>query len=360
MEPRIERCPRCGVPLYIATEHSWLDSGAIVQTHSPTVRPYFLECEGFDNIWRKMEILSGLPLEREIIESKRRNVKIYLLRHFPDRIRKALEKREIDWQPLNFGLRLIARLAGYGRYEVISYQNRGDQDDHITETVLHPISRPLACGNMVAAFEILFGRALDVTYRDLEEDLLEITAFPSPEDRSDEGGARMYFYRPGGVEHTRCTECGVPEELGRFRWNTELGVVWDTNTGIRMAIMGPELESLFRELVESHGPDFARHIIQATRDYSLSAFRNLSEDPEQWRKEIAIRGLGEVREFTFYKGGAYVKVVQAGLHHVLVGAAQGFFENIRGYETSVDWEYTEEGSVEIEIKPKNLLSQSTP
>lgn len=356
MEPRIEFCPRCSVPLYIAREHTWLDSGAIVQTHSPTVRPYFLECDGFDNIWKRMETLSGLPLEREIIESKRRNVKIYLLRHFPDRIRKALERKEIDWQPLNFGLRLIARLAGYGRYEVISYRNRGDQEDYITETVLHPVSRPLACGNMAAAFEILFGRDLDVTYRVLEEDLLEITAFPSSENRNEEGGAQMYFYRPGGVEHTRCSECGVPQELARFRWKTEIGVVLDTNSGLRMAIMGPELESLFRELTERHGQGFAQHIIQATRDYSSSAFRNLPEDPEQWRKEIAIRGLGEVREFAFYKGGAYVKVGQAGLHHVLVGAAQGFFEGIRGYETTVDWEYTEDGYLEIEIKPKNLFA----
>ncbi|MEJ5185628.1 MAG: hypothetical protein WHT46_00925 [Candidatus Geothermincolales bacterium] len=355
MEPRLEFCQRCGVPLYISREHEWLDSGAIVQSHSPTVRPYFIECDGFDAIWNKLEYISGMPLEREIIEGKRRNVKIYLLRHFPDRVRKALEKREIDWQPLNHGLRLIARLAGYGRYEVVSYRNQGEEDDYITETVLYPASRPLACGNMAAAFEILFGRDLDVTYRVLDEDLLEITAFPFPGKRTEETSGRMYFYRPGGVDHERCTECGAPSELARFRWETEVGVVVDRNTGVRMAIMGPEMENIFRDLVDRHGKEFERYIVEATRAYSASAFRHLTGDPERLRMELAIRGLGEVMEFELYRGGAYLKIGQAGLPYLVVGAAQGFFEFLRGYETTVDWEFEDDGSLEIEIKPKSLV-----
>jgi hypothetical protein len=354
MEPRLEFCPRCGVPLYIAREHSWLDSGAIVQTHSPTVRPYFLECDGFDLIWKKMGDLSGVPLEREIIEGKRKNAKIYLLRHFPDRVREALRRKEIDWQPLNFGLRLIARLTGYGRYEVVSFRLQGEPDDFITETVLYSPSRPLACGNMAAAFEVLLGKDLDVTYRVLEENLLEITAFPTPGERREEAEARMYFYRPGGIEHARCTECGAPRELERFRWETGTGVIVDKNTGMRMAIMGPEMESIFRDLVDRHGSGFERHIVEANRAYCASAFRHLPEDPERLRTELALRGLGELREFEFYKGGAFLKVFQAGLHHVLVGAAQGYFEGIRGYETTVDWESGEDGSLEIEIRPRNM------
>ncbi len=205
----IDTCAECGTPRYITSDHRWLSSGAIVQSSAGRTRPYFLECENLDPLFSGIEVIIGDPIEPIIIAIKRMNVKTYIEGVLPPETAEMLRWREIDWRPINDTLRLVARLTGYGRYEVMEYQCVGADDDFITESITDPLSVPYACGTMAAAFEILFARELGVLYRKVLPELIEITCFPEKHPDEFRGRFRVdtYRHREGGVELERCAAC---------------------------------------------------------------------------------------------------------------------------------------------------------
>ena len=65
----------------------------------------------------------------------------------------------------------------YGKYKVVDSRHEQDVDDYIVESISEPYSVPLACGDMAAAFEILFGCDLGTSYNQIGPDLYELTGF---------------------------------------------------------------------------------------------------------------------------------------------------------------------------------------
>ena len=354
----MEACPECGVPRFITAEHHWLDSGTIVQASNEKARPFFIESANLDPIFNGVEQIIGAPIRPIVIVTKRRAIRGYIDNILDRETREGLKRREIDWQPVNDRLRSIARLAGMGRYEVVEYRSEGDEADFITETVSDPPSIPYACGTMAAAFEVLFGRELGVTYRLLSPQSLEITCYPEEHPRQFKGRMNMPSYnrRDGGLELERCANCGGPAVLHDYRWFLDKGIIVNRYSGRRMAILGPETNAVVEELEKEYGETVHRAVVEAQRRFVRTGFYSLEDlgDEDNMRMQLALRGLGELKEMTMGQRGLRMRLDNAGLHLIMVGLVQGLFETAFGTASSAQWELSPEGTLEVEVTPRNV------
>jgi hypothetical protein len=348
-------CPECGVPDYITSEHRWLDSGAIVQSTRETSRLFFIETGNIDPLHRNIEKIIGRPLEKQIITIKRRAIRSYIDPTVPTETKEQLQTRAIDFLPFLEGLMIVARLMGYGRYDVLSYRYENDADDYARATISDPISVPYACGTMMAVTEIITGKEGDISHKQLRPNLYELYNWISKHPPQYKGRMNLplYRYKRGDIELDKCPTCGGPRALGRCRWDVDRGIIRSTTTGRRMAMLGPETDSLFEELEKELGDAIPRAVIEAQRQFTRSGFYSTQEvgDTGSVAEEWALRGLGEVRELNISRRSVRVHLKNSGLHLITVGLAQGLFENAFNTESDVEWEVSD-GDLRVEVTPK--------
>lgn len=355
----IDVCSECGVPRHITSEHMWLNGGVIVQGRDRRNRMVFIECENLDPLFRKVQELIGLPIERVLITAKRRAVRAYLGSLIPEVTKELLRHRELDWRPVNDGLRLYARIMGYGRYELVDYRYEKDVDDYVVETISEPYSVPLACGDMAGAFEILFGCELAARYRRLAPDLYEITCYVAshPEELKGRLKFRHFSIREGDIELERCGNCGGPGGLSHYRWYPDRGVIIGATTGKRMIMTGMEVDAIFSELENELGEDLPRLVIEAQRRFVRSGFYSIEGMRRlDMREQLALRGLGNLTDLKSDHKGLYFRIENAFLHLMVVGLVQGLYELTYDVDTHLEWDFSDQGVLEISLTPRRQLN----
>lgn len=351
----IDVCPECGVPHHITSEHMWLNGGVIVQSRDRRNRMVFMECENLDPLFRKVQELIGMPIERFLITAKRRAVRAYLGSLIPEVTRELLRRRELDWRPVNDGLHLSARITGYGRFELVDYRYEKDVDDYVVQTISEPYSVPLACGDMAGAFEILFGCELGARYRQLAPNLYEITCYVAshPEEFRGRLKFRHFPVREGDIELERCGSCGGPRGLSYYRWYPDRGVIIGATTGKRMIMTGMEVDAIFGELEKELGEDLPRLVIEAQKRFVRSGFYSIEGMGRlDMREQLALRGLGNLTDLKSSQKGLYFRVENAFLHLMVVGLVQGLYETTYDVDTHLEWDFSDQGVLEVSLTPK--------
>ncbi len=106
--PKTGRCSGCGTPLPVGRGQTWRANGIITQAQDPDHRMIFYESENIDGIFRGIEGIIGVPIERIVIESKAREVKRYVERMVGPRVRRLARHRP------GTGM-LVAKLSATGR-----------------------------------------------------------------------------------------------------------------------------------------------------------------------------------------------------------------------------------------------------
>jgi hypothetical protein len=350
----VEKCPECGVPYHITSEHNWLNNGAIVQSRERRTRMVFIECENLDPLFDGIENLIGMPIGRAVTAAKRKAVRTYLGNLMPDMTKELLRKRQLDWKPVNDGFRAIGRIFGFGRYELVDYRHEQDVDDYVVETISEPYSLPLACGTMAGAFEILYGCELGVKYRKRSRDLYELTCYVSSHPKEFKGRLRFNLadLKDGDIDLKRCASCGGPEALSSYKWYPERGVIEGRTTGKRMIMTGMELEAIFGELEKELGDAIPRAVIEAQRRFVRTGFYDIEGIGKMgMQDQLALRGLGNLQELKSDKKSLYIRIENAFLHLMVVGLVQGLYEQTWDTNSLVEWELSGENVLEVEVYP---------
>jgi len=358
----IEVCRECYVPRHITSEHMWLNSGAIVQSRDSRNRMIFLESENLDPLFRGIERIIGMPIEHALVAAKRKAVRAYLGSLMPEMTKEMLRRREIDWKPVNDGFRAFAGMSGYGRYEVVDYRHEQDVDDYIIETISEPYSVPLACGDMLAAFEILFGCDLGVEYKEIRPDFFELKGFVAghPEELRGRLQFREFKLKPGDIELERCSSCGGPAALSDYAWHPDRGVIVNRQTGKRMMLTGMELDTIFTELESELGDIIPRAVIEAQRRFVRTGFYDIEGmGTRGMREQLAIRGLGNILELKSNERGMQIRVENAFLHLMVIGLVQGLYEYAFNLDTHLEWELSDDGELEVVVIPLDFSFENT-
>jgi hypothetical protein len=114
-----------------------------------------------------------------------------------------------------------------------------------------------------------------------------------------------------------------------------------------------ELDPVFQELEAELGDTIPRLVVEAQRRYTHEGFHSLWKIMHEgdFRDQFAMRGLGNIKEIEVGKEGLRLRLENAVLHLMIVGTMQGAFEAVSGAGSKVEWEFSEDGSLEIEVTP---------
>jgi hypothetical protein len=76
-------------------------------------------------------------------------------------------------------------------------------------------------------------------------------------------------------------------------------------------------------------------------------------DEGDFRNQLALRGMGDLREFKMDARGLRMRLNNACMHLMVVGLVQGLFEMGVGVESRAEWELSQEGDLEVNVTPQD-------
>lgn len=351
-------CPECGVPGYITQEHSWMSDGSIVQARHDQHRMAFLETENLDPLYLGIGELIGLPIVPVLTNIFRRSVVAYMERLVPVEVREEIGRGSGDVSAAFELMFDVARVMGYGRGRLQDLRFQGDADDYAVIRFYDPCSRPIIAGSIAGTIQAFIGRSAALAVKELkEDDAIEVHVFRGDKRRR-HGTMRFRVERSGpkegDIDLRRCEGCGGPAALKRFAWNSDRGIIRGISTGRRMGMIGPSvLDSVMSQLQDELGASIPEVVIEAQRRFVRGGPYRMEEisTEEDMRNEFALRGLGEVKELSFNRRGALLRLANPSLHMVVVGLIQGLFELAFGIESKVEWERDKTGSLLVRVTP---------
>jgi hypothetical protein len=301
-----------------------------------------------------------------VITAGRRAYRGYLRSFVPKEVREKIRAGELDYEPLDAAFRDIGRLNGVGNFELVERRYERDEHDYDIVSISEPYSVPLTVSAHVGAIELLTGVDQGYTYEEKSPGFYHITTSPSshPEELKERLWFQPYEHADGDIELEKCSTCGAPTALSGYEWYPKRGIVVNKTTRRRMAIQGDVLlDPVFAELEEELGDAVPRAVVEAQRRFTTGGFYTLEDitDEGDFRTQLALRGLGNLKELSMKREGMHMRLENAALPLIIVGIAQGFFEMGFGIDASkADWELSEDGSLEAEVKPWQEVEVNAP
>jgi hypothetical protein len=369
-------CEKCGVPLKVSRELTWDANGVISLASSPRNRMVFFESENIDQLFKGIEALIGMPVERMVIESRCRETKRYIERIFPPEIFDTLgpeavarlsgtggdDKGLITRESLLLAIKAvtdviigISRVYGYGDQQAGDLWESGDDYPWRTQTIRNPYSLLLMAADNLGSIEAFERVSMRVKYEEMEQNTYSVEVFPGkhPISLNERLKRRRYDFKPGDITYERCPDCGIPLEVARRKWNLDEGTITDLSTGRRMALFGPfSVDSILDDLESELGGAIAETVIEAQRRYTKSAWGEdrWNKDGATFQHMVALRGLGNLVDFEGDRNHLTMTIQNSCLQLPMVGTTQAMVELAYRVDSSnCEWELSEDGDLNVTI-----------
>jgi hypothetical protein len=352
----VETCAECGVPIYITSEHLWHSSGFILQRRDPRHIIIFLESENLEELLKGVERILGIPIERIVVDARRRTAAAYMERVIPEGLKRAVREKKVEVKPVIEGMTSIGHVLGYGRFEVVDCRYQGDEEDFLLVRVENPYSVMLGSADPVAAFEALVGEEMGMDHEQVGPSTFLVRGFrsPHPEEFRERLRMRRYEYGEGDFSYEKCPSCGGPAFLSLYRWDLERGIITHRESGRRMVFFAPSvLEAVFGELERELGEEIPKVVVEAQKRFTAGGFYRLKgEEPAADLKfQLALRGIGLLSEFEESEEGLRLFMPNAAVPLMVVGLAQGLFESRHETGSRAEWKTGERGELEVRVIP---------
>jgi hypothetical protein len=353
----VPSCPECGVPTHISREHTWLSDGSIVQTRFRESRIAFLESENWDPIFCSISELIGIRIEPMVIDTCRRTTLGYMRQLVTDEIREMLLQGQLPMEQVFQTTFELVRVSGTADPSFVDARLEQKGDDYLIIRYRNPFSVPLMVGILAGTVESYTGAEVGVVYKRLPPDSIEVKVFEAEHPKELKGRLplRRYHAVEGGIGLERCPSCGVPQALSKYEWDVSAGIITSTTTGRRMstAVAPAMIDTIFSELERELTEEVPELAVESQRrfvrngPYTASNIRN----EDDMRRELAVRGLGELKNFKMGKDGVQLTLDQATMHLWIVGLTQGLYELATGRESEVEWGLSEDARLEVNVIP---------
>ena len=377
-------CAECGVPLMISREQKWDNNGVIPLALNPKRRSVFYESDVVDGLFGELGELVGVPVDHMVIESRRRDVRRFIERTFPSQIEesKRLQKdvesekdpkvREAKRRNLleirkfyNLQVNEVGRIYGYGNIQTSDRWDKADDYAWRTQIISNPHSMLFYPAEMLGSVEGFDQMDMRVEYDQIGEDTYAVTTYPGshPVELKERLKRKRYEFKPGDIDLERCSTCGIPLDVGRCRWDLDAGTIIDGLTGRRMAIYNPQaMEAVLDDLEAELGEIIPEAVIESQRRYIKSAWRDEEwwRDATDFRRFIAVRGVGNLTRFEGDKQGLSLTIQNSCLHLLMVGSIQALVEMAyRAEDSTYEWDLTDDDDLTVSIQVLEKVSSDT-
>ena len=353
----IKVCPECGVREPVFAGHTWLDNGDIVQAGNEKARMVFIECENLDPLFRNIGLILGEPIDPLIMRIQTVGTTVYLSKTIPEAVKQLVQSKQLGLQIFIDNICALCEVLGYGKYNFVDHRYEQDMKDYAVMRIFHPFSVPEAAGLFSGAIKSVVGGDQSVSYTEISPGMYEFVAqmVDGPPVLKQKVRLLEYLRKPGDIELKRCPSCGTPKAIASYHWYSPKGIIVDAKRSRRLALLGQEsFDALFRSLEGEYGENITQVIVEAQRRFVKTGFYSIEEvgNEDAFRIQLALRGLGNLQYIRMGTSGMSMRVDNVSGHLLLVGIAQGLFENALYVESDVDWELTKAGNLELEVKPR--------
>jgi hypothetical protein len=353
-------CPECKVPEPFNQGQLWLNNGDIVQTVNHEIRMSFIECENLDPLFKNIGDIIGINIDNIVVNIAARGTKKYMSSVIPEEVKEIVRSKQMDLTAVLEPIMTFCHVIGYGRYEFLDSRYERDDDDYALLRIESPFSVPEAAGAIAGVASALVGGEHAVSYEEVSPGLYEFTDrwTEYPEELVERLQAIPHRHRGGDIELEKCATCGAPVALSEFRWYLDRGLIVNRHTRRRMAMLGPELlDVVFRALEAELGETIPNVVVEAQRRFTKTGFYSIEavSNEGDFRTQLALRGLGNLREIKMGSQGMRMRIDNATSHLMTAGMAQGLFEMALDVESNVEWELSEEGDLELEVRPLSIM-----
>ena len=317
----MKTCSVCGAPKKLTGNHRWLPGGTIVEKNNPSHRMIFIENDNILEVFKLIQEILGLSLEKVVIESQRKATYDYVDSILPVAARKIM--RFTSYRPVVRNLTMLGRTYGLGDVSLLDMHIKGGEGDFVKLGIRNPFFLPAFCGMVVGAMEVVTGHECSVSHQEKSRDYYEVTTFVSthPKEFVERLHWRAYSNRPGDAAPEKCSGCGGPRILSDYGFDLSAGIISRRASGRRMIIDGPaEFEAILDELEKELGEDISQILIEAQRRFVKMGFYDTDEvqDVGMFRDHLALRGFGNLKEISFEGGRLRVHLENPCLHLLLV------------------------------------------
>jgi hypothetical protein len=352
----VNRCPECGVPEAFMQGQMWLNNGDIVQRANPRARAGFIECENFDPLFDNISQIIGVSIDHIVTNIEARATDVYMQSVIPREVIEMVRQGTLDPGPLTDPIITLCHIMGFGKYEFVERRYERDENDFYKQRITRPFSLPLAAGGLAGVLTTIMGGYHHVTYERVGWECYEFTT--SWTNRPDELMERfeldIYDHVDGDLELERCSSCEMPKAFNKYKWDIENGLIISEYTGRRMAFIGPgSMDQLFEELEKELGDQIPRVVVEAQRRFVRTGFFPIDTlgDTADFRTQLALRGLGNLREMEMTPRGFRMRIDNAAGYLMTIGMVQGLFEMTFDIDSHVEWELSEKKDLSVEIFP---------
>lgn len=358
----VNLCPECNIPEPFGQGQVWLNNGDIVQKVNPEARLGFIECENLDPLFANIGDIIGMNIEKMVVNLTARGTEKYMSSLVPAVVKEMVQAKQMDPGTFVAPVVVFCHIVGFGKYEVIDSRYERDEDDYSITRIEAPFSVPEAAGAIAGVLSATVGGEHAVTYREVSPGIYEFrTSWTEyPEELVEKLQTSRYQHRDADIELERCATCGLPKALSGFNWLLDRGLIVNRHSKRRMAVLGPELlDVLFMALEAELGEDIPAAVVEAQRRFVRTGFFSIDElsDEGDFRLQLALRGMGNLRELKMGTQGMHLRVDNAACNLLLVGMVQGLFEMIFDVSSSVEWELSAGGDLEVEVKPRAVMAK---
>lgn len=356
----VQICPECKVPEPFNQGQVWLNNGDIVQRVNPGARMGFIECENLDPLFANIGDIIGMSIENMVVNITARGTQKYLESLIPEAIKEMVQAGQMDPNTFLEPVMTFCHVIGFGRYEFVDSRYERDADDYSTVRIEAPFSVPEAAGAILGVASTVVGGEHAVTYKEISPGIYEFTTRWSeyPEALVERLKTSPYHHRDGDIELERCATCGLPAALAGYSWYLDRGLIVNRHSKRRMAVLGPELlDVLFMALEAELGETIPNVVVEAQRRFVKTGFFSSDELSHEgdFRAQLALRGMGNLREMKKSPRGMHVRVDSAAGYLLTVGMIQGLFELIFDVDSSVEWGLSGEGDLEVKVAPRAVM-----
>jgi hypothetical protein len=347
----VKVCKTCGVPSHVGRGHVWQPNGTMVQRQDRAHRMILFDSDGINALFKNIEGLIGLPIEKIVIESKARATQDYishLIRGTKGKLARFVGLERIIRRIVEQG-----RLLGYGDIKVTSFSWK---EAFMTCEIKQPYSLALFCGDLKGALAAIRKLEGTVSYEETGPDayLIKDVYLGESTELKDRLNARHVPPKDGDITYHRCPTCDAPLEVSGFSWDFDKGTITQKWSGIRYAIFGSAgMEAVLDELERELGEEIPATIVEAQRMHAASTMDSRMKDvgADTIRNWLAVQGLGNLVSFEEIDGGVAVRVENPAIPLLLVGTMSAMFEFMTGREADTEWNIAADGDLVVKARP---------
>ena len=351
----LERCGRCGLPIYVRLAAAWNDDGTVTGRFVHNTRVVQAYCDELDFIFEGISERIGLDISQIVVEGERKAGLAFTntLMEKGHGAAGLIARNPLAMRGVFLFVVRAAKNAGFGDLRLTEVK----RNHHLTIEITDPFNPAVLAGNILGSVEAYSRRPARVSWEGDDRHVV-ITITDDPDQvRSDERlKPRLPVALPGDYSVERCGRCHMPLELShRYSFDLVRGIATEISTGRRIVtVMIDSLNAVFKELTEELGDEVGRMIVDLESEYicqntTMPAVIQESGAFEELLSDLRIKGMGNPTEISLAEDELLVRIENPFSEEMLAGRVLGFYKALLGEPAVVKWTPDEEGFMFVKV-----------